>query len=119
MIEGQKMLLEENGYRVLTATSGEEAVEAFISHSVDLVLLDYHMPGVNGGVVAARMKDAKPEIPVALLSSDECLPPSDLEVVDCSISKSEPIASLLEKVQYLVSLRLLFRPFRKSKAKAA
>lgn len=119
MLQGQKMLLEENGYRVLTATSGEEAVQAFISHSVDLVLLDYHMPGMNGGVVAARMKDAKPEIPVALLSSDECLPPSELEAVDCSIPKAEPISSLLEKVEYLVSLRLLFRPFRTSKGKGA
>lgn len=119
VLEGQKMLLEGNGYRVLIATNGEEAVQTFASHSVDLVLLDYHLPGMNGGVVAARMKDARPEIPVALLSSDECLPPSDLEAVDWFIPKSEPIGSLLEKVDYLVSLRFLFRPFSMSKAKAA
>jgi two-component system nitrogen regulation response regulator NtrX len=40
VLEGQKMLLEENGYRVLTATNGKEAVQVFTSHSVDLVLLD-------------------------------------------------------------------------------
>ena len=77
------------------------------------------MPGVNGGVVAASMKGSKPEVPVALLSSDECLPPGDLEVVDCFIPKSEPISSLLEKFDYLVGLRFLFRPFKMSKAKAA
>ena len=31
ILEGQKMLLEENGYRVLTATNGTDAVEAFMS----------------------------------------------------------------------------------------
>jgi hypothetical protein len=69
------------------------------------------MPEMNGGVAAVRMKDSKPDVPVALLSSDECLPSRDLEVVDCFIPKSEPIVSLLEKVDYLLSLRFLFRPF--------
>jgi CheY-like chemotaxis protein len=48
VLEGQKMLLEEKGYRILTATTGKEAVQAFLSHSVDLELLDYHMPEMNG-----------------------------------------------------------------------
>jgi CheY-like chemotaxis protein len=119
MLEGQKMLLEENGYRVLTATNGREAVQAFRSHSVDLVLLDYHMPEMNGDIAAAHMKDSKPDVPVALLSSDECLPARDLEVVDCFIPKSEPIVSLLEQVDYLLSLRFLFRPFDALKPQAA
>ncbi len=95
VLEGQKMLLEENGYRVLTATNGKEAVQAFTTHSVDLVLLDYHMPEMNGGMAAVRMKDSKPDVPVALLSSDECLPLPD----------------------YLLSLRFLFRPFDALKAR--
>ena len=115
VLEGEKMLLEENGYRVLTATNGQEAVQAFASHSVDLVILDYNMPKMNGGMAAVRIKNAKPDVPVALLSSDERLPVRELEAVDCFIPKSEPILSLLEKVDYLLSLRLLFRPFDASK----
>ena len=111
VLEGEKMLLEGNGYRVLTATNGKAAVQSFVSHSVDLVLLDYHMPEMNGGVAAARMKELKADIPVALLSSDENLPPRDVEAVDCFMPKSQPISSLLEKVDYLLSLRFLFRPF--------
>lgn len=110
VLEGEKMLLEENGYRVLTATNGKEAVQVFISHLVDLVLLDYHMPEMNGGMAAVRMKDSKPDVPVALLSSDEDLSGCKLEAVDCFIPKSEPIGSLLEKVDYLLSLRFLFLP---------
>ena len=100
----------------LRALNGIEAVQAFASHSVDLVLLDYYMPEMNGGMAAVRMKDSKPDVPVALLSSDECLPLRELEAVDCFIPKSEPIVSLLEKVDNLLSLRLLFRPFDASKA---
>jgi CheY-like chemotaxis protein len=116
MLEGEKMLLEENGYRVLTATNGKEAVQAFASHSVDLVLLDYHMPEMNGAMAAVRMKDSKPDVPVALLSSDECLPLRELAAVDCFIPKSEPIVNLLEKVDHLLSLR---PPFRSSQASMA
>jgi hypothetical protein len=50
------------------------------------------------------------------LSSDECLPVRELEAVDCFIPKSEPIVRLLEKVDYLLSLRVLFRPFDALKA---
>jgi hypothetical protein len=71
---------------------------------------------MNGGMAAARMKDSKPDVPVALLSSDECLPLRELEAVDCFIPKSEPIVSLLEKVDYLLSLRFLFLPFDALKA---
>jgi CheY-like chemotaxis protein len=116
VLEGEKMLLEGNGYRVLTATNGKAAVQAFVSHSVDLVLLDYHMPEMNGAVAAARMKELKVDIPVALLSSDESLPPSDLEAVDCFMPKSQPICSLLEKVDYLLRLRFLFRSLGALKA---
>lgn len=104
------MLLEAAGYRVLTATNGKEAVQVFVSNSIDLVLLDYHLPEMNGAAAAARMKDAKPDVPIAILSGDECLPPRDLETADCFISKSEPIVNFLEEVDYLLNLRFLFQP---------
>jgi CheY-like chemotaxis protein len=111
VLEGQKVLLKGNGYRVLTATNGKEAVQAFMSHSVDLVLLDHHMAEINGGVAAMCMKNSKPDVPIALLSGDERLPLRDFEAVDCCMLKSDPIISFLEKVDYLLSLRFLFRPF--------
>ena len=55
-LEGRKMLLEDAGYKVLVATTGADALQLFASHPVDLVLLDYHMPGMNGDVVAEHMK---------------------------------------------------------------
>lgn len=110
VLEGQKILLEECGYRVLTATNGKEAVQAFVSNSIDLVLLDYHMPNMNGEAAARYMRTAKPDVPIGLVSGDDCLPPSVLLAVDCCIPKSESIASFLERITYLLSLRFLVQP---------
>jgi CheY-like chemotaxis protein len=109
-LEGRKMLLEERGYKVLVAASGLEAVQLFSSHSVDLVLIDYHMPGMNGDVVAEHMKASHPDVPIALLSADDGLPESALTWVDAFVSKSESPANLLQIVEHLLDLRLLFTP---------
>ncbi len=109
-LEGRKMLLEEAGFKVLVATSGVDALQLFASHPVDLVLLDYHMPGMNGDVVAAHMKAGRPDIPIAMLSADEGLPASALKWVDAFVSKSESPANLVQIVEHLLDLRFLFTP---------
>jgi len=109
-LEGRKMLLEEARCRVLVATSGVDALQLFASHPVDLVLLDYHMPGMNGDVVAEHMKSSQPDVPIALLSADDGLPQSALRWVDVFVSKSESPANLLQAVEYLLALRFLFLP---------
>jgi CheY-like chemotaxis protein len=109
-LEGRKMLLEEAGCKVLIATSGADALQLFASHPVDLVLLDYHMPGTNGDVVAEHMKAGQPDVPIALLSADDGLPEGALKWVDAFVSKSESPASLLQIVEHLLDLRFLFMP---------
>ena len=42
----RKLLLEEEGYKVLTASNGQEGWRLFMSHSIDAVVLDYQMPEV-------------------------------------------------------------------------
>jgi two-component system sensor histidine kinase/response regulator len=110
VLEGRQTLLEENGYKILTATDGKDAVQVFASNPVDLVLLDYHMPQMDSGVAAMHMRACKADVPIALLSGDERLPPRAFDAVDTFISESEPVTSLLEKVDYLLSLRFLFQP---------
>jgi CheY-like chemotaxis protein len=110
VLEGWKAILKREGYEVLTATNGKEALQVFVSHPVDLVLLDYRMPEMNGDLAARHMKACKPDVPVALLSADDWMPPGMLETVDAFVSKSERIPRLLEIVDHLVSLRFLFQP---------
>lgn len=51
-----KLLLEPEGYRLLTASSGAAALGTLRSDHVDLVILDVMMPGLDGIEVAERMR---------------------------------------------------------------
>ncbi len=106
---GRKMLLENNGYEVLEATAGDEGLELFLSHSVDAVVLDYQMPGMNGDVVAAKMKRVKPDVPIMLLSACGPLPKNKLEAVDTFLSKSKPPKIFLSTLQGLLQTKPFFR----------
>jgi CheY-like chemotaxis protein len=99
---GRKMLLEQSGHEVLEATGGDEGLKLFLSHAVDAVVLDYQMPGMNGDVVAARMKRINSHVPIMLLSAYGPLPKNKLRSVDTFLSKSQPPAVLLSTLQHLV-----------------
>src|SRR5271156_3251493 len=102
---GRKMLLENNGYEVLEATGGDEGLKLFLSHPVDAVVLDYQMPGMNGDVVAAKMKRVKSHVPIMLLSAYGPLPNRKLQAVDTFLSKSQPPKILLSTLQDLLNRR--------------
>ena len=87
---GRKMLLEQSGYEVLEASGGDEGLKLFLSHAFDAVVLDYQMPGMNGDVVAKKMKRINARVPIMLLSAYEPLPTSKLSSVDSFLSKNQP-----------------------------
>ncbi len=101
----RKMLLESQGYRVLTAEDGRDALVLFSSENVDLVIVDYFMPSMNGDVVAEKMKDLRPDLPIVMLSAYVDLPSKTLALVDKSITKGEPPTVLLETIKRLLGLR--------------
>ncbi|HET6177968.1 MAG TPA: response regulator [Candidatus Sulfotelmatobacter sp.] len=106
---GRKMLLEKSGYQVLEASGGDEGLKLFRSHPVDAVVVDYQMPGMNGDVVAAKMKRIKSRVPIMLLSSYGPLPKNKLNSVDTFLSKSQPPSILLSSLQDLLDGRT--KPF--------
>ena len=59
--------LTDLGYVVMTATSGEEALEKFRHEPPDLVLLDLNMPGI-GGLETCRSLRAGSDVPIVILS---------------------------------------------------
>ncbi len=60
---------EDEGYEVISAINGEEGLEKFQAENPDIVILDIHMPGMNGIEVLRQMKMLQPETPVILSSA--------------------------------------------------
>ncbi|MBZ5681187.1 MAG: response regulator [Acidobacteriia bacterium] len=102
---GRKMLLESHGYRVLEATGGEEGMKLFHTHAVDAVVLDYQMPGMNGDVVAAKMKRLKAHVPIMLLSAFGPLPKNKLRSVDTFLPKAQETKLLVPSLRELLNSR--------------
>lgn len=71
VLELIKYNLDKNGYKVVTATSGEEAITRARGKTPDLIILDLMLPGIDGLEVCRKLKsDVKTErIPVIMLTA--------------------------------------------------
>ena len=69
----QQSILERQGYRVLTAADGPEGLAKAREHEPDLILLDVHMPGMDGFTVCEKLKQDNilKKIPVIILTSTQ------------------------------------------------
>jgi CheY-like chemotaxis protein len=99
----RKMLLETMGYEVLTALNGPEGLELFSANPIKAVIVDYSMPGMNGGEVAAEIKQRDPSVKILLLSAYVDLPEEALKWVDKRAVKGVSPTSLLTDLQKLLS----------------
>jgi DNA-binding response OmpR family regulator len=65
-----RLVLEDGGYQVLAAPSGQEALDQAAQSLPDLILLDVNMPGMDGWQVLKILKvdERTQEIPVALFT---------------------------------------------------
>ena len=70
IIDVGQALFKRMGYQVITAKSGEEALEVVhrIGPSIDLVILDMIMPGMDGGRTFDGIRETCPELPIMLAS---------------------------------------------------
>jgi DNA-binding NtrC family response regulator len=63
-----RKLLLKKGLEVLTATSGQEALETLAAHHVDVVILDVKMPGMDGMETLKEIKRRFPLVEVIMLT---------------------------------------------------
>ncbi|MBS1887280.1 MAG: response regulator transcription factor [Actinobacteria bacterium] len=61
--------LRAEGYEVRVASDGEEGARLAVAPGVDLVVLDRMLPGVDGLEVLARVRRARPALPVVMLTA--------------------------------------------------
>ncbi len=65
----ETLSLDPNIQLACMASSGEEALEAFLRTSPDLVLLDFVLPGIHGLETAKRMKEQRPYVKIAIVTA--------------------------------------------------
>ena len=61
--------LRQEGFEVLTAASGEDALQLFTVEKPDLTLLDIVLPGIDGVEVLRRMKQSNPAAIILMMSA--------------------------------------------------
>jgi two-component system response regulator PilR (NtrC family) len=69
MREFISILLEREGYEVVTAADAATALERLAASTIDLVISDVQMPGLNGLELLARIRESSPETAVLLITA--------------------------------------------------
>jgi CheY-like chemotaxis protein len=98
VLECEKEFLESFGYTVLTALSGGKGLELASIHSVDVVIVDYFMPEMDGQDVAIEMRRLMPQAPIIMLSGAVEVPKQVLQCVDAFIAKDRLASQLLPAI---------------------
>jgi CheY-like chemotaxis protein len=87
--------LEEEGYDVVTASTGLAAVACMENHDIGLAVLDVLMPGIPGDAVADRLLQVNPDLPVLLMTgSAEFAAASGLPVLRKPFPQEELLAAV-------------------------
>jgi CheY-like chemotaxis protein len=96
-----KAELEDEGYEVVLANSGKEAIELFRSDPPDLVTLDIMMPDMDGIQVLRQLKQENPQIPVIMLTAYDYRDDFSIWVSDAYVVKSSDLASLKATIKQI------------------
>ena len=100
-LELRAKVLKMSGYTVLSAGSPLDAMSMVAEghgKNVAVAVLDYHMPVMNGCLLADYLRSRNPDLKIILYSAALEIPEDELSSVDVFVSKSEGISSLLEQV---------------------
>ena len=96
-----KFMLATNGYRVVSATSGQEAIAVFSGTPVDLVLADYAMPQMDGNQLVDRLKQIAPQVPMILLGDLQKMS-GEIHAADALLAKKNcSTQELLERIRLM------------------
>ncbi len=112
-LEMEKTFLNRKNYRIFTATSGEEAIRIHRKEKVDLILLDFYMPGMRGDEVCRKIRcdDELKNVSIIMVTSSSRR--EDVEVCQLSGANDYITKPLNPKELIRKMTRLLNIPKRK------
>ena len=98
-----KSELEEEGYKVILASDAREALEIVDRESLDLIILDIKMPGMDGIEAMQKIVGKKKSIPIIINSAYPHFKDSFMTwVAEEYVVKSSDLQELKDKIQQLL-----------------
>ena len=98
-----KLELEEDGYEVIIASNGQEAMELFDSEEPDLVTLDILMPDIDGISLLRQMKEKKPRLPIIMSTAYDYRDDFAVWASEAYLVKSADLSEMKEMISNLLS----------------
>ncbi|MGH9498829.1 MAG: response regulator [Terriglobales bacterium] len=104
ILEILRALLTHSGGSVLTATDGISGIALARQHNVDVVVLDFHMSGLDGNQVAQVLMREDPTLPVVVWSGSVDNIPECLKwFADAVLRKEDGTEALVSTVEEIVA----------------
>ena len=107
-----KMMLElEDGWTAMTAQDGDEAYNACVSDTPDIVLMDIRMPVCDGVEATRKIKNSFPDVKIVMLTTfiDDGYIASAIDAgADGYLLKSTPADGIIERIRAVEKGALVF-----------
>jgi len=94
--------LSEEGYEVVVAANGEEALKLFDSENPDLVTLDILLPDMDGIHILRQMKEKRPRIPIIMSTAYDYRDDFAVWASEAYIVKSSDLGDLKSMIKELL-----------------
>jgi DNA-binding response OmpR family regulator len=104
---GQFLYLQQDGYRLVTATCGNEGLRFLMLQAVDAVVIEFHLGLLDGAVVASEIKQVLPDVPVVMVCDNLDLPADALKSVDAIVVRSDGPHFLMATLHFVLSIEWL------------
>jgi DNA-binding response OmpR family regulator len=98
-------LLRENGYELVTTASRDEGLRLFKSQPVDAIVLEHYQGVRDGTAIAVEIKQARPDVPIVMLTDHLELADSDLKSIDALVLKADGPHFLLATVHFVLNVK--------------
>jgi DNA-binding response OmpR family regulator len=94
--------LEDEGYIIVTASNGQEAIEMFEKEDPDLVTLDILLPDIDGIKLLRQMKEKKPRLPIIMSTAYDYRDDFAVWASEAYIVKSSDMTELKATIKKLM-----------------
>lgn len=98
-----KMELLEEGYEIVTASTGKEAMEIFEKENPDLVTLDILMPDIDGITLLRKMKELKPRMPIIMSTAYDYRDDFAVWASEAYLVKSSDLSEMKSMIRKLLN----------------